>query len=1801
MAVALLGKYVALLGLVVLLYATCYGFRIRDVGPPTGTCVLTHGRACPDKTTTTTTTTTTSGAPLYLARKWHELRTTGGRKPPAEPTSVDELEGTRPRIEKAAEHPRDKGTRPRNFRIESVEVDDDEEEEEARVEVEDEAEQEEDGESVGDSERDRTNEDEDEDEDKTAEVSDEDIEDEKKSPKKLKKELDSDDDDDEGVEKKILKKDSKKQVEEIKTKIKTAKTVRAVEYSKSKTAVVDDDDGDDDDDDNEDEDEGSEAEEKEHVVAKVDKQKVAEPVRKQVSVSRKKQDRTKVQVSQSDDDKDDENGGKDKETDTRPAAPAPRKLEKVRLADKDKDKMAKILPSTFAVEKSKQEERKPVDVAKPKVEIAKKTVEGTKKPESIEGMKKPVESAKKSIEVTQRSAEGAKKLPEGAKQAVKTVGSKPKTEAPITSAKVDEKSKTRAKVETSTPAPKIKEQAKQPQKADVKKTAAKPTSQPSKEVSRAEKRETKPKTRKHTDASVTLSELNDAILHVPTFVPNFTNVEDPVCQQHGKIFLRQLRGYKLWALQMLDSSAKIPSGLLRGNVNQLGDYDQCLGVLAHVKVDERTIRIQGKYCLATVDLHASHPDMKLPVNLMQARAFIRGNMHDPGHFIPKFTTMNWALCLPAACSAKDAERALESTLSDYNTTVGIKFTVDVDPNMCYVKQKSQSYSKETIGVLYFYAMIICLVIIATVRDYLVETQEKGNYSERIIMSFSLRRTIKALLKETTDATDITCIHGIRALTTITLYVAHQLITISRIPFSNRTSLTEIANSPASSILRVSLVYTDAFLLLSGVLTAYNMANELKTRGEIRWFCRFIARFIRLTPALLAVVFWYAFVMEHIGSGPQWNSVIATNAELCKYNAWTNLLYVQNFFPFEEMCATHTHQLALDMQLSLLAPMLVFFLQYKPLIGILLMTFLILLSATLRYIATVNNYLSLVIFHGISLKRLYKTANLTYALPLHRATPYIFGVGLGVMLDYTGKNVRIHKVLVILGWLIATALGSWSLFSPWRQARRDYVYDAEEATHYAVIGPVLWAAALCWSIFACFTEHGGVINRFLSSYWMVIFSRLSYAVYLTQFAVFFHNVGTTRFSAEFQVYRAIDPLEVTIVIAASVVLTLLFDLPMQEVKSVIMESTDALALEAFEDEKTSVEDKDEVAEAAKETGEQVDVLEDEEIASDDWEENVAQTRTNLAEYDAEEETVPTMKKVNGKRIPFVDRETHDSEEVSNRNRTKAATRKPSRDTDDYDNKRPVNSRIYITDESEEEAIEFLRTQQEYEVVGQRNRRSLSRNKDNKKLASRESESEDERQRRRESDDELQGLRRPESRGRTAAKEADDYRSWEFVGKEASFARDQHESSARQLKAPALKSTDVARRTFSSESEEELAGKRAPKPERVSSSEAKTSDEEEWERELRVRRKQFIGKLISQDEPLGEEEDENDVEPLKRRSSAEGRIAMLKDDLSGEDNMDSWTVSVGPRLASLGLSQEPSEPEDDGIYMRRREYREQGPPSREESQSEEEESSQDTSRRQSYTSGSQKTSLEEEDDMNSYNFVLTEGSKRESLQDLSKLSQEELADSGWNVVKKEGADLSVKPSTGLFKRESIIKSQASEEDPEYLLPERPKLVQQEREHPFKKAWQMQKSRSEEDGSSAYAIKDPKEQQSETKSKEKETPIKREHSGEQSEDIESFADDEAEATTMLRSRSTDTEDNKTGSKSGTDEADSISTDYSKSARDEDHRQSSKSETDEDSARFNWPEEKEEEEDAEDEVRRIGRRGKSEEADWDWEQEET
>lgn len=82
----------------------------------------------------------------------------------------------------------------------------------------------------------------------------------------------------------------------------------------------------------------------------------------------------------------------------------------------------------------------------------------------------------------------------------------------------------------------------------------------------------------------------------------------------------------------MDASAKIPSGLLRGNANQLGDFDLCTEIRTKIKIkEEKSVKIKGKYCLANIDVTATDAELKLPVHLLQGRNLLRSRLDDVSH------------------------------------------------------------------------------------------------------------------------------------------------------------------------------------------------------------------------------------------------------------------------------------------------------------------------------------------------------------------------------------------------------------------------------------------------------------------------------------------------------------------------------------------------------------------------------------------------------------------------------------------------------------------------------------------------------------------------------------------------------------------------------------------------------------------------------------------------------------------------------------------------------------------------------------------------------------------------------------------------------------------------------------------------------------------------------------------------------------------------------------------------------------------------------------------------------------------
>lgn len=160
---------------------------------------------------------------------------------------------------------------------------------------------------------------------------------------------------------------------------------------------------------------------------------------------------------------------------------------------------------------------------------------------------------------------------------------------------------------------------------------------------------------------LTTQSFENLLLSIPSFIPNYTKINDFDCRRMGQIFQRQVRGQKLWALQsksqivllvrlmvnsfiflaVMDASAKIPFGLLRGNANQLGDFDLCTAIRTKVKIkDDKSVKIKGKYCLANIDVIAEDEQLKMSIHLLQGRNFLRSRLEDVS-----FTEKEYKNCL----------------------------------------------------------------------------------------------------------------------------------------------------------------------------------------------------------------------------------------------------------------------------------------------------------------------------------------------------------------------------------------------------------------------------------------------------------------------------------------------------------------------------------------------------------------------------------------------------------------------------------------------------------------------------------------------------------------------------------------------------------------------------------------------------------------------------------------------------------------------------------------------------------------------------------------------------------------------------------------------------------------------------------------------------------------------------------------------------------------------------------------------------------------------------------------------------
>lgn len=89
-------------------------------------------------------------------------------------------------------------------------------------------------------------------------------------------------------------------------------------------------------------------------------------------------------------------------------------------------------------------------------------------------------------------------------------------------------------------------------------------------------------------------------------------------------------------------------------------------------------------------------------------------------------------------------------------------------------------------------------------------------------------------------------------------------------------------------------------MISGTLTAYSLLGKLKRSHRISIFEEYTSRLLRIVPTFAALIAFCTFVLPWLNSGPMWNNVITHHADICKRFWWRNLLFIHNYFGFENM-------------------------------------------------------------------------------------------------------------------------------------------------------------------------------------------------------------------------------------------------------------------------------------------------------------------------------------------------------------------------------------------------------------------------------------------------------------------------------------------------------------------------------------------------------------------------------------------------------------------------------------------------------------------------------------------------------------------------------------------------------------------------------------------------------------------------------------------------------------------------------------------------------------------------------------
>lgn len=408
----------------------------------------------------------------------------------------------------------------------------------------------------------------------------------------------------------------------------------------------------------------------------------------------------------------------------------------------------------------------------------------------------------------------------------------------------------------------------------------------------------------------------------------------------------------------------------------------------------------------------------------------------------------------------------------------------------------------------------------------VPVREKGYLFRHLMSDWNVWSNIRKLFVRR-DAT--ACLDGLRVLSMFWIILGHVMAIQSSSGggYSNPKEFLPpdgLTTKLPGQLLFASRFAVDTFLFISGFLVVRVMCAKMPRSEEQNFGWRYLStvpgllfhRLLRILPLYgMSLGFWTE-IAPQLGSGPfwyQWESFLAP----CRLFGWTNWLFVNNFFPWDmpnvETCFYHSWYLAVDLQLFIVAPLLVFWYQQFPKEGKIATATLMASSILITMALSFLRKWSINTFDGAAVARFDVEA---YAKPHIRGQTYIAGMLLGMILQDRILSLRVTvktrlamaaAIITLFVVTFITVTGAYSRracrYEEWPELSDcGSTWTSGQTFWYTATSRPFWALSIAVICYLCLQGAGGLVNDFLSHPFWTPLSHLTFGAYLVHPIVIF---------------------------------------------------------------------------------------------------------------------------------------------------------------------------------------------------------------------------------------------------------------------------------------------------------------------------------------------------------------------------------------------------------------------------------------------------------------------------------------------------------------------------------------------------------------------------------------------------------------------------------------------------------------------------------------------------------------------------